>query len=58
MMWHQPPFELGTGTHASLRVRGLSAGYGPIAVLRSLSLDVEPGLTVILGPNGAGKQRY
>jgi branched-chain amino acid transport system ATP-binding protein len=55
MMWHQPPFELGTGTRASLRVRGLSAGYGPIAVLRGLSLDVEPGLTVILGPNGAGK---
>jgi branched-chain amino acid transport system ATP-binding protein len=55
MMWHQPPFELGTGTRAKLRVRGLSAGYGPIAVLRELNLDVEPGLTVILGPNGAGK---
>jgi branched-chain amino acid transport system ATP-binding protein len=55
MMWHQPPFELGISRLARLRVRGLSAGYGPIAVLRGLSLDVEPGLTVILGPNGAGK---
>jgi branched-chain amino acid transport system ATP-binding protein len=55
MMWHQPPFELGKDTRAKLRVRGLSAGYGPIAVLRELNLDVEPGLTVILGPNGAGK---
>ena len=24
-------------------------------MLRELSLDVKPGLTVILGPNGAGK---
>jgi branched-chain amino acid transport system ATP-binding protein len=55
MMWHQPPFALGGTGRARLRVRGLSAGYGPIAVLRELSLDVEPGLTVILGPNGAGK---
>ncbi len=54
-MWHQPGFELGRSAQAKLRVRGLSAGYGPIAVLRGLSLDVNPGLTVILGPNGAGK---
>jgi branched-chain amino acid transport system ATP-binding protein len=55
MMWHQPGFELGRSAQARLRVRSLSAGYGPIAVLRGLSLDVNPGLTVILGPNGAGK---
>ena len=55
MMWHQPGFELGAGTQARLRVRGLTAGYGPITVLRQLSFDIEPGLTVILGPNGAGK---
>ena len=55
MMWHQPRFELGTSNQARLRVRNLSAGYGPIAVLRGVSFDINPGLTVILGPNGAGK---
>ena len=55
MMWHQPGFALGRSAQARMRVRNLSSGYGPIAVLRGLSLDVNPGLTVILGPNGAGK---
>ena len=27
----------------------------PMLVLRGLTLEVKPGLTVILGPNGAGK---
>ena len=36
-------------------MRNLSAGYGPMLVLRDISLEVKPGLTVILGPNGAGK---
>jgi branched-chain amino acid transport system ATP-binding protein len=40
---------------AHLRIEKLSAGYGGFLVLRDLSLDVHPGLTVILGPNGAGK---
>lgn len=40
---------------AHLKVEGLSAGYGPFMVLRELSLEARPGLTVILGPNGAGK---
>ena len=40
---------------AHLKIEGLSAGYGPFLVLRDLSLEVKPGLTVILGPNGAGK---
>jgi acyl-CoA reductase-like NAD-dependent aldehyde dehydrogenase/ABC-type branched-subunit amino acid transport system ATPase component len=40
---------------AHLKVDALSAGYGPFLVLRDLSLEVRPGLTVILGPNGAGK---
>ena len=40
---------------AHLEIDGLGAGYGGFAVLRGLSLDVRPGLTVILGPNGAGK---
>ncbi len=33
----------------------MSAGYGSFLVLRDLTLEVKPGLTVILGPNGAGK---
>jgi acyl-CoA reductase-like NAD-dependent aldehyde dehydrogenase/ABC-type branched-subunit amino acid transport system ATPase component len=40
---------------AHLRIEALSAGYGPFLVLRDLTLDARPGLTVILGPNGAGK---
>ena len=39
-----------------LRVRELSAGYGPVEVLHGIDLDVEDGqVAVILGANGAGK---
>ncbi|MCY7317808.1 MAG: ABC transporter ATP-binding protein [Ramlibacter sp.] len=55
MMWHQPAFVLGGSGRAHLKVDGLSAGYGPMLVLRDLKLEARPGLTVILGPNGAGK---
>ncbi len=55
MMWHNPDFELGGSGRAQLKIDGLSAGYGPVAVLRALKLDINPGLTVVLGPNGAGK---
>jgi branched-chain amino acid transport system ATP-binding protein len=55
MMWQASPFELGGSGRAHLKVEGLSAGYGPMLVLRGLTLEVKPGLTVILGPNGAGK---
>ncbi len=40
---------------AHLKVEGLCAGYGGFMVLRDLTLEARPGLTVILGPNGAGK---
>jgi branched-chain amino acid transport system ATP-binding protein len=41
---------------AELQVRGLVAGYGPVAVVRKLDLEVEAGsVLAILGPNGAGK---
>ncbi len=52
-MWYRP--ELAIRDQARLKVLGLSAGYGPIAVLRNVSFEINSGLTVILGPNGAGK---
>jgi branched-chain amino acid transport system ATP-binding protein len=53
------PVETGsaprTGTPA-LELRGISASYGTTAVLRNVSLTVEPGsVTALIGPNGAGK---
>ena len=39
-----------------LNVRGLAAGYGPLAVLDRVALRVGRGETIaVLGPNGAGK---
>jgi branched-chain amino acid transport system ATP-binding protein len=39
-----------------LSVRGMSAGYGPVNVLRDISLDIEKGgVVAVLGANGAGK---
>ncbi len=39
-----------------LEVEGLWAGYGGIAVVRDVHLEVPPdGATAVLGPNGAGK---
>jgi branched-chain amino acid transport system ATP-binding protein len=55
MMWHHHGFVLGGSGRAQLKIDSLSAGYGPMLVLRALTLEVKPGLTVILGPNGAGK---
>ena len=54
-MWYRPGFELGGSGRAHLKVARLSAGYGPVQVLRDVTLEAKPGLTVILGPNGAGK---
>jgi branched-chain amino acid transport system ATP-binding protein len=39
-----------------LRIDGLNAGYGRLAVVRDLSLSVEEGrVTALFGANGAGK---
>lgn len=39
-----------------LEVDGIDAGYGPVQVLRGLSLTARPGeITCLLGRNGAGK---
>ncbi|NUK97244.1 ATP-binding cassette domain-containing protein, partial [Streptomyces lunaelactis] len=41
---------------ASLEVRALSVGYGPVRALREVSIDVPDGAIVaVLGGNGAGK---
>ena len=41
---------------SSLEVREVSAGYGAVPVLRSVSITAEPGtITAVLGANGAGK---
>ncbi len=55
MAWRAAPFVLGGTGQAHLKVRGLSAGYGPFLVLRDITLEAKPGLTVVLGANGAGK---
>ena len=39
-----------------LQLDHIDAGYGPVQVLGSVSLDIPEGsITVIVGPNGAGK---
>ncbi|EJE50568.1 ABC-type branched-chain amino acid transport system, ATPase component [Acidovorax sp. CF316] len=40
---------------AHLTVQGLVTGYNGFQVLQDLSLEAQPGITVIVGPNGAGK---
>jgi branched-chain amino acid transport system ATP-binding protein len=41
---------------AKLELRGASAGYGSMTVLRDINIEVRAGsVTALLGPNGAGK---
>ncbi|MFB8112777.1 ABC transporter ATP-binding protein [[Kitasatospora] papulosa] len=41
---------------ATLEIRELSVGYGPVRALRDVSVDVPAGaITAVLGGNGAGK---
>jgi ABC-2 type transport system ATP-binding protein len=39
----------------SVRIRGISAGYGRSHVLQDIDWDIHAGVTGLLGPNGAGK---
>ncbi len=48
--------NIDTGTGTAVRIERLSAGYGRQAVLRDISLAIEPGeLVSLLGPSGCGK---
>jgi branched-chain amino acid transport system ATP-binding protein len=43
-------------TEALLRAEGLTAGYGKMAILHDVSLEVRRGeMVTVIGPNGAGK---
>jgi branched-chain amino acid transport system ATP-binding protein len=43
-------------TEALLRAEGLTAGYGKMAILHDVSLEVRRGeIVTVIGPNGAGK---
>jgi branched-chain amino acid transport system ATP-binding protein len=47
---------VGTTRAPAVEARGLTAGYGPRAVIHDVDLVVNPGEVVaLLGPNGAGK---
>jgi branched-chain amino acid transport system ATP-binding protein len=43
----------------ALEVQGLTAGYGPVTVLRGVDFQAEPGrITCLMGRNGAGKSTF
>ena len=44
------------GIDAHLRITGISAGYGPVAVIHDITMTVARGeIVTVIGPNGAGK---
>lgn len=45
--------------YARLRVTDVTAGYGPVPVVRGMSLIADPGRIVgVIGPNGSGKSTF
>ena len=54
--YRQRSHPLQAGQPALLAAKGLSSGYGPLTVIRDVSLDVAGGeMVAVLGANGAGK---
>lgn len=56
----RPPADSGGGPldrgEPMLAVKGISAGYSRVPVVKDVSLDVAPGeIVLVMGPNGAGK---
>jgi ABC-type branched-subunit amino acid transport system ATPase component len=48
--------EAATDTAVALSVRSLTAGYGPVPIVKKATLRVRAAeITVLVGPNGAGK---
>ncbi len=48
-----------TSGGAMLRIKNLEAGYGPLKVLRKVSLHIGPGeIVTVIGANGAGKSTF
>ena len=51
-----PPTDAAEYHGSSLELRNLTMAYGPIEVLRNVSLTIAPGTTTcIIGPSGSGK---
>src|SRR3954465_7196492 len=50
------PISASVGEPRMLEIENVSAGYGALPVLNSVTLRVKPGeFAAIVGPNGAGK---
>jgi ABC-type branched-subunit amino acid transport system ATPase component len=52
----EPQPEVAARPEPSLRAEGITAGYGPVPVIRDVSIAAGPSeIVAVIGPNGAGK---